>query len=234
MLVKIDMRETDLIPLLKDVTVVVEVLPIGDVIICDDTGVEKLIIERKTVRDLLSSIKDGRYDEQSHRLGGNELPNHNIVYMIEGSISQPNRQLAFSSMFSLNYYKGFSIIRTMSLDESAFFICNTVSKMTRETEQNRQPYSVNAVCEEYANVVKKVKKDNINPQNIHEIMLSQIPGISNVTANTIMTKFSTIHNLIESLKSDDNCLNDLTYITKKGQTRKINKGCATIIRNFLL
>ena len=36
---------------------------------------EKLVIERKSINDLLSSIKDGRYAEQSYRLNG--LPNHN-------------------------------------------------------------------------------------------------------------------------------------------------------------
>ena len=43
-----------------------------------------LIIERKSLNDLASSIKDGRYAEQSFRLSNIEHHNHNIVYLIEG------------------------------------------------------------------------------------------------------------------------------------------------------
>jgi ERCC4-type nuclease len=233
MFVKVDVRETDLIPLLTNIKVVTEALPIGDIIICDDAGTEKLIIERKTVRDLTASIKDGRYEEQSHRLNGNELANHNIVYLIEGGVSK-DRQMVFSAIFSLNYYKGFSVIRTMSLEETAFFVCNAVEKMTREGD--KAPYSCKSdqsVCD-YANVVKKVKKENITPQNINEIMLAQLPGISNAAAATILEKFKTVTNLVDCLTKDAACLDGLTQTNKKGQQRKLNKNCAAIIKEFLL
>ena len=71
MKIKIDNREEDLIkninylisniPSFKDIQIIVETLPLGDIIICDDIS-EKLVIERKSVNDLLSSIKDGRYE----------------------------------------------------------------------------------------------------------------------------------------------------------------------------
>ena len=53
-------------------------LPIGDVIISNDDREEKLIIERKTMRDLASSIRDNRYNEQSYRLDECQIHNHNI------------------------------------------------------------------------------------------------------------------------------------------------------------
>ena len=40
--------------------------------------------------------------------------------------------------------------------------------------------------------IKKVKKENITEDNIGEIMLCQIPGISSVTSLAIMEKFKTI------------------------------------------
>ena len=233
MFVKVDVRETDLIPLLANIKVVTEALPIGDIIICDDAGQEKLIIERKTVSDLIASIKDGRYEEQSHRLNGNELANHNIVYLIEGVVSK-ERQMVFSSIFSLNYYKGFSVIRTMSLDETTFFVCNVIEKMTREGEKAPYSYKNDAVACDYASVVKKVKKDNITPQNINEIMLAQLPGISNAAAATILEKFKTVTNLVDCLTKDPACLDGLTQTNKKGQQRKLNKNCAVIIKEFLL
>jgi threonine dehydrogenase-like Zn-dependent dehydrogenase len=47
-----------------------------------------MIIERKTLADLLASIKDGRYEEQSHRLKyASGFPSHNVLYIIEGMFS---------------------------------------------------------------------------------------------------------------------------------------------------
>ena len=44
-----------------------------------------LIIERKTIEDLASSIKDGRYREQKTRLL-NTYNKKNILYLIEGDL----------------------------------------------------------------------------------------------------------------------------------------------------
>ena len=43
---------------------------------------EKTIIERKSLADLASSIRDGRYAEQSFRLNGYPIFNHYIYFNI--------------------------------------------------------------------------------------------------------------------------------------------------------
>ena len=136
--IKIDNRETDLIQLCQlelakvlakptesvknkdskkdknNITIEVLPLPIGDIIL-EYLGKEIIIIERKSAADLEASIKDGRYEEQSYRLSNSEVHNHNIVYLIEGSlINRQNKQMLYSSMFSLNYSKGFSVLRSTS------------------------------------------------------------------------------------------------------------------------
>ena len=88
----------------KGVSVTTENLEIGDILIRDPNGL-KLIIERKSISDLVSSIKDGRYTEQSYRLTGFEHPNHNIVYLVEGDIGFENKQMVYSSIFSLNSFR---------------------------------------------------------------------------------------------------------------------------------
>ena len=98
MKLKIDHREQDLIESCKiflqnkesyqGIEIDVVSLPIGDVILCDDNGIEKVIIERKSISDLASSIKDGRYEEQSYRLNGIPHENHNIMYIIEGDLNK--------------------------------------------------------------------------------------------------------------------------------------------------
>jgi crossover junction endonuclease MUS81 len=259
--VRIDIREQDLLrcindlrtnmPQYKDLEISTEALPLGDVIIsCNDE--DRIIIERKSISDLLSSIKDGRYEEQSYRLNGSDHHNHNIIYIIEGDIKKYNKdkQTLYSAIFSLNYYKGFSVIRTISIEETALFICNSTIKLIKGDLSNRKQYyqngqngqnSENSATEQsvgtdkdYINVVKKVKKDNITPDNIYEIMLCQIPGISATTSIVIMEKFKTISNLITGIEKDPNCLKDIVYSNTKGQTRKINSNCASNIVKYLI
>ena len=266
MKIRVDNREQDLlkhirelivnIPLFKDLEVQVENLPLGDIIISNNVE-DKLIIERKSINDLAASIKDGRYEEQSYRLNGLNHPNHNIIYLIEGDVNRVNRfkdnkmekLTLYSSIFSLNYYKGFSVIRSFSIDESAIFICNTANKLRKGEAENKQPYYQNnsnilkpisseeepeSSDKDYVSVVKKIKKDNITPDNIGEIMLCQIPGISSITAIAILSKFKTIQNLISQIQENENCLKDISYTNSKNQVRKVNKTCLVNLVKFLL
>ena len=282
MIIKVDTREPDLLqklnhlvismPSFKNIIVKSETLPIGDIIICDETEakpMEKLIIERKSISDLLSSIKDGRYEEQSYRLNGLNHHNHNIVYLVEGDVNKNTyfksrtdneKLMAYSAMFSLNYYKGFSVFRSFSLEETALIICNMAYKLEKEASGKKAFYknnvepSIETNLEEkleqshlvqqpditeqsekdYVNVVKKVKKENITPDNIGEIMLCQIPGISSVTALAIMEQYKNLPNLIKELEINNDCLKDISSTNPKGQIRKINKTSVANIVKFLL
>ena len=297
MIIKIDNRETELLdackfmiscsPSFKDLILEVVNLPIGDVIICDDKC-EKVIIERKSLNDLAASIKDGRYDEQSYRLNGSDIHNHNIIYLIEGDLSRYNtfkqridKLTLYSSMVSLNYYKGFSVFRSLDIQESALIVCNMAYKISRSEKDGKLPFYKNSLIinkndnknsenkdenkdenkvekvdvekvdvekvdlvdvdvdvdvenkassKDYCSVVKKVKKDNITTDNIGEIMLCQIPGISSVTALAIMQQYNTISNLIIKIKENRDCLKDISYTNAKGQVRKISK---TVIANII-
>lgn len=83
----------------------------------------------------------------------------------------------------------------------------------------------------YCNVIKKVKKENITKDNISEIMLCQIPGVSSQTAYAICDKFKNIKQLIQNIELDKNCLNDICTVDDKQKPRKISK---TTIKNILL
>jgi len=295
MIIKIDIRETGLlhlilqliseVPSFQNIKVKTETLPIGDVIIHDETE-DRIIIERKSINDLLASIKDGRYEEQSYRLNGTDHHNHNIIYLIEGDVNskikcnthkyktnneQLQKQTLYSAMFSLNYYKGFSVFRSFSLNETANIICNMTYKLSKnvnkssfykwnnpikdnhiednhvvnpiinqqhtsedDNETNQTTPTPTPTDKDYVSVIKKIKKDNITPDNIGEIMLCQIPGVSSVTALAIMNKYNTLPNLIKELETNHQCMNDFTYLNTKGQSRKINKTCISNIVKFLL
>ena len=271
-------------PTFKDIQMTVECLPLGDIIIMHPTlkDVEALMIERKCVNDLLSSIKDGRYEEQSYRLNGNAVHNHNIMYLIEGDVrKKPMNQMLYSAMFSLNYYKGFSVMRTFSLEETALFLCNCVVKLMNGEKKGRKAFynglnncnnalnnalkdvSNNSLNnenifnnglqelvntsltdlsnnllkdkdKEYIGLVKSVKKENITQQNIDEIMLCQIPGISNVTAIALIKHFGTLIQLIHAFQENPECWREVSYVTEKNQSRKISKTIGTNICKYLL
>ena len=278
MIIKIDVREQELLsninklvlftPIFKQLKVSSENLPLGDIII-EDEKEEKIIIERKTINDLLASIKDGRYDEQSYRLNGLPHHNHNIIYLIEGDVNKMNRfketsqdkLTSYSAMFSLNYYKGFSVFRSFNLDETAMIICNMAYKLDKNSKNGFYSNISTTIVSEnldknieniekienipnlqsnensnknYVSVIKKVKKDNITIENIDEIMLCQIPGISSVTAIAIIKKFTTLSNLLKELELNSDCLKDTNYTTEGGQLRKINRTCIENIVKFLL
>jgi len=304
MIIKVDCREKELlahinqlvlfIPVFKQIKVVTENLPLGDFIIADEKE-DKLVIERKSISDLLASIKDGRYEEQSYRLNGLNCHNHNIIYLIEGDVNRVNRfksdtqiekLTAYSAMFSLNYFKGFSVFRSFTIEESALIICNMAYKLEKCLVSGKKPFYPplekvepkicsdlekmepkicsdlekveSKICsdlekvvskdlappfskvekvekdEDYVSVIKKVKKENITPDNIGEIMLCQIPGINSVTALAIMEQYKSLPNLIKEIEMNNECLKNISYTTSKGQSRKINKSSIENIVKFLL
>jgi ERCC4-type nuclease len=245
----------------KDLKLVQEQLPLGDIII-NDGEKDLLIIERKTLSDLAASIKDGRYEEQSYRLKNLWHHNHNIIYLIEGDFSRFNafrdridKQTLYSAMVSMNYYKGFSVWRSFSIDESALMICNMAYKLGKD--KSKLPFYSNdlvkakepadnmlatdeevsspvvPIDKDYCAVVKKVKKDNITTENIGEIMLCQIPGVSSTSALAILAQFKTLPNLIKSIETDEKCLANISTIDSNGKSRKISKTAIATIIKFL-
>ena len=158
-------------------TVTKEVLTIGDIIIKSNDDIEMCIIERKSLQDLLSSVKDGRYEEQSHRLihASGQNP-HNIIYIIEGQMStirtDADKKIIYSCITSLNFYKGFSVLRSINLQETCDLILGISDKMERNYSNNIKPFwnisndlisdiSGNTIPP-YTSVVKKVKKENLS------------------------------------------------------------------------
>lgn len=257
MLVKIDYRESELLEKINtinkkpDICIQSENLHLGDIIICEDDGTEKVIIERKTLKDLAASIRDGRYKEQGFRLNVCDIPNHNIYYLLEGNIQTykaytgtVDKYALMSSIVSITYYKGFSLYKSNSLDESAEWLLQLAYKLGKEGGQPYYAKNVSVIdCEQvnpevvsepYCNVLKRTKKNNITIDNIGEIMLSQIPNVSTVVAIAIMHKYKTLKHLMDAISLDKTALDAIKTVNKAGQERKISKTSIENIYNFLL
>ena len=171
------------------------------------------------------------------------IPNHNIIFLIEGTVTskfEKDKMMIFSSMFSILYYKGFTIHRSTSMDETAYIICNAVYKIAKEQKNNKLPFYSSVVNTndiqkntEYCSLVKTKKNANISKENFGEIVLCNIPSVSSVSAVAIMKEYKTINNLINKLRNDPTILNNFTYDSKKTK-RKISKTVIQNIIHFLL
>jgi len=281
----IDNRETDLFEKCQSIifskqnyTVLEEaVLPIGDVLVKTDEDRDIMIIERKTLADLLASIKDGRYEEQSHRLRhASGFRSHNVLYIIEGILTNLKtpleKKLVYSAITSLNHFKGFSVLRTSSVQETAEFLVCMADKIDRNIMKGIFPAYLNedhrrmlfpttttpppptttttdpldATIEEtcvtepvntensnanYSQFVKKVKKENITEDNIGEIMLCQVPGISSIYAASILKHFDGLSKMIQEVKNKTASFENIQYEIN-GKKRRIPKTCGESITKY--
>ena len=245
----LDERETRLFHLVQekcqelsfDIPIEKKVITLGDIHFVNDEK-EVLIIERKSLSDLIASIKDGRYEEQSYRLiNSSGMYRSHIVYIIEGGLSQlinpTEKKMVYSAMNTLQFIKGFSVVKTTSINETAEWICFNANKLEKHIAKGLYPWTPESTngdtVANYCSVVKKTKKDNITPENIGEILLCQIPGISSVSAISIMKQFQTISNLIDCVKADPNCLDNIICETK-GKQRKLGKNVIQNINQYLV
>ncbi len=158
----IDNREHKLIDLIKNTssfTIPYEIkkLDIGDIIITSSKHPDNsLIIERKCMTDMISSIKDGRYKEQKIRLQSEGSNSNTIIcYLLEGLVNdlrKPNdKTLLYGSIISSIFRDTIPIIRTTSLQETLDILIRLYERMnknindffTLKNNNNKQDIEIN-------------------------------------------------------------------------------------------
>lgn len=228
----IDCRETKLIECLnpyieknENITIETKQLDLGDIQLFKE---EELIyiFERKTLNDLLSSIKDGRYTEQSYRLLNN-YHHSMVVYLIEGIMNtvktQQEKKIITSAMTTISLQKNCHLWRTSNTYETAENLILICEKLIKDRSRNFEKETT------YTNFVKKEKKKNITKENIGEIFLCQIPNISSNGAKSIMRhvngKFYSLYDIIRNNPEE-------LFNIKCGE-RKISKRAITNLIEYL-
>ena len=224
----VDSRECELINQLKIIlgdkmeeSIKIESLHLGDIQISD-----KIIIERKQWSDLASSIIDGRYKEQSARLLQAKEEGYSIYYFLEGNLDlyKPHgisKDTLRSCVFSLTYEKGFFVIITKSTRDSAEYILKFDEKMKKNTTTSITN-----------TMITKKKNSQITKENISELMLCQIPGISTTTSRIILNHFNTIQDIIIELNKNDVLFEEFVYL-KDNKEKKLNKNIIQSLNHFL-
>jgi len=216
MLIQIDSREPDILKNSfenKEVTN----LDLGDIIIKNNNNCIVSIFERKTLDDLLASVKDSRYIEQSERLCNLELESNCIYYIIEGNRYNylgSDEKTIYSCIYSLSYNKGFSVLLSNNIQDTIKLITEVKSRLEnyKTTKKN-------------INLTKKIK---VSKDNIYSVMLSNIPGVGITTAKEILINFDNdLVKLINKIRNDKNCLDNI-----KINNRKLNKKNIENIINY--
>lgn len=169
-------------------------LPLADAVIRADGATEDdtplVMIERKTVRDLIASIKDGRYKEQSARLSQLTCP---VWWIIEGTVPRyPNHKsdhnMMFGAIATLGLIKRFTPVRTATTAETALLLRKLIDKSAQYklSTQNVQQEGGVAAASAESIPHKRFKGDCITKTNIQHLMLAQIPGVSVARAEAIL------------------------------------------------
>ena len=166
-------RKSGIPDLLKAVGMGVEMktLPIGDYIVAPET-----IVERKSIKDLMASVFDGRLYDQCNRLKENF--EHTIV-LVEGNVDEieeitDNPLIFYGALSRVTLEFKIPIIHTPSASHTAKLLVALCSKK----DGPAGPY------------LKKIKKSsNLETQQLST--LCSLPGIGEKFAVRMLEKFGT-------------------------------------------
>ncbi len=241
-LVRIDHRECAIKPLITsllehdNINYTLENLDCGDFVIEID-GQPLLVIERKTIKDLLASIKDGRYKEQKHKM----IEKHGkakVMYLIEGAFSFQDMPKGFtdieykslkSSIINTQVRDKVALMQTNDLQETCAYLYDVVSRIN----QNTTKYSLESGLQAPPPVVHNSsvkKKTSRNEVFIQQ--LCQVSGISHKTAEAISREFTDMKTFYETLLPLENeqKLKLLKNIYLKDNRRINSKVADTIVQ----
>ena len=184
------------------------------------------IIERKTMKDLIASVNDGRYREQKKRLLETGLSGNRIIYLLEGSMNDipGNMKTLFGMIINTLFRDNISVLRLESIEDTIYFIKRLVGKLKSDEQpiflnnlNNQNLNNLNSIKLnleqdnlenpngkdsnnnlEYLSTIKLKKKDNLTANNCSVLQLTQIPGMSISNSQIIIDKYKSIANLINT------------------------------------
>lgn len=222
----LDSRESSLISCIKQrdldkytnhIKIDTKSLDIGDVTISSET--KTWTFERKTVNDLLSSVKDGRYKEQKARLLSNC---ESITYIIEGDDILSNRngrnQDLLSSIYMYTMYRdNIHLVFTRSTEDTATFILTMCAKLIDNPQKFHM--TIDSTTSSYLNCIKIKKMDNVTPDNCFIMQLSQIPTISKTIAKYIQERYPNFREFLNAIDKSDDKIKLLCQIEKIGKEK---------------
>jgi len=164
-------RKSGIPDLLRAIGINIEMktLPVGDYIVAPET-----VVERKSIKDLISSVFDGRLFDQCNRLKENfQFP----IILMEGNVDEINEitenpLIFYGAVSSIALDFKIPVIATPSAEHTAKLLVSMCSRK----KLSKGPF------------LKKIKKSNdIQKQQL--VALSSLPGVGEKLAIRMLEKF---------------------------------------------
>ena len=214
-------------------------IDLGDFVFMKDNQ-PLLLIERKTISDLDSSIKDGRHKEQKTRLLAN-YPASKIMYIIENEfssrVSSYQENILYGAILNTQFRDKIQVYRTLNIKETIKYLLHLYKKITKNPEFFTENIAENNQTQivPYETTIKLKKKDNLTPAICQMLQLAQIPGISVNISKIILNIYGSLKTLIlEFGQNDEHLLSEIEIETSTGKIRKIGKITSSKIYQFLM
>ena len=179
---------------------------------------EQIIIERKTSRDLLNSLTDGRLMKQCYKLIESCT---NPLLLIElgevGSSVHPNAVLGAMAHITLDM--GIPVMMTKNTLESAHFVSiatkkNDFSEMIRKSlsdsiDEGKIDSAIEAAKKEISSLINDdnhqsplIDRWALDFKNLNLDLISSIIGVNNEIASSLLDNFGTVVGIFTARKSE--------------------------------
>ncbi len=182
----------------------------------------KLVIERKEVNDLSSSLIDGRFDSQKTKLSSIVSEYHDVIiaYIIEGDYDNHERQKAIETVLLTTPFRdGYYIIKTNNIKHTY----TTITRLVELYEQDKlEPLNQDELQKRFLQS-RTANRSTTNNNNWWTICLAQIPSVGPTAATCIATTYPSVQSLLaayNALENDDDKKNMLKDLKLKNN-RKI-------------
>lgn len=198
MSIVLDDREHELIKLMANTPV--SHLPVGDAWIgSPETTEYGVVVERKTVADLESSLTDGRYREQRTRLlAFCEEKKARPLYIIEGGLQHSyKKKVLWQVLNRLCLRYGIGLMQTTSTKETAELLETIAYQLTEDKE------CFKATTLSYSDVASFHKKGNKDdPEFFTLAALQQCTGVSVDKAKALLEHFKSLKGVMDADAKD--------------------------------
>ncbi|KAI5170599.1 crossover junction endonuclease MUS81 [Nematocida sp. LUAm3] len=187
-----------------------------------------VIVERKKIEDLISSLRDGRYKEQKKKLV--MFPGTKI-YLIEGEEWVYDISV-IRTYFTVSYsliFQGFLLITTPNIEKTLFFLSEATEFLSEKMKVDSL-YSSN--LSSLSSLVPQVScKPSFSPKEKLISLICGVRGISYKVADAVSGSFSTIKELVLGLSNREELTNRISNIIL--ENKKIGRKRASLIINAL-
>lgn len=193
-------------------------------------GQIQFIFERKSIDDLIASIKDGRYNNQKARLFQAFKPTQ-IFYIIEGNLqfnasNDRNVKMTQSSVINTMLRDKIGCFHTRNHQETYELLLNIHRRFVEDPKKFCEPEAPREQA-----IVETSAHDDAT--KVFVGLLCQIPGISTLSASCFVERWSTFAAMYQELLALDEPARVALLSTLKVNGRKISKRIVEGIQRFL-